>query len=109
MGNLKYKGYSGSVEYDEEENYFTGRVLGLRKDCIIYEGNTIDELIHDFHEGIDHYLQICKEKGNQPEKPYSGRLLLRISPTLHGEIAEKAANDGLSLNEYITRTLRSSI
>ena len=109
MGLLKYKGYSGSVEYDEKENYFTGQVLGLRRDCIIYEGNSIDELIRDFHEGIDHYLQVCKEKGSQPERPYSGRLLLRISPTLHGELAEKASDKGLSLNEYISRTLRSSL
>ncbi len=44
MGNLKYKGYVGSVEYSEEDNCLFGKVIGMSKDCITYEGTTIDEL-----------------------------------------------------------------
>ena len=48
MGQLKYKGSSGSVEYSEEDSCLFGKVLGLKKDCITYEGETISELKSDF-------------------------------------------------------------
>ena len=57
MGFLKYKGYTGSVEYSEEDNCLFGKVQGLTKDRIIYEGTTVDELTADFHGAIDDYLQ----------------------------------------------------
>ena len=52
MGQLKYKGYAGSVEYNEEDNCLFGKVLGLKKDCITYEGETISELKSDFEGAI---------------------------------------------------------
>ena len=109
MGRLRYKGYLGSVEYSEEDDCFVGTVLGLRKAAIIYEGNSVETLKKDFEESVDYYLDDCKARGIRPETPYSGRLLLRISPALHGEIAEKASDSGLSLNEFIARTLRASL
>jgi predicted HicB family RNase H-like nuclease len=59
---LNYKGYAGSIEYDAEDNYFSGEVLGLPKNiCIIYEGNTVEELYQDFKDGIEDYLEDCEE------------------------------------------------
>ena len=70
MGLLKYKGYSGSVEFSAEDNCLFGKVQGLHKATILYEGNSVDELRKDFEEGVDSYLEGCKERGVQPEKPY---------------------------------------
>jgi len=36
------------VEYGEEDNCLFGKVLGLKKDCITYEGEIISELKSDF-------------------------------------------------------------
>ena len=63
MGKLKYKGYTGSVEYSEEDNCLFGKVQGLTKDCITYEGNNVDELRHDFEEAVDCYLASCEQRG----------------------------------------------
>ena len=109
MGRLRYKGYTGDVDFSEEDNCFCGKVLGLRRDCILYEGDSVSSLRRDFEEGIEHYLQHCKEQGIEPEKPYSGKLILRITPDLHGEAAEKAASLGISLNDFIFRAIRSAI
>ena len=109
MGVFRYKGYVGSIEYSEEDDCLVGRVLGLRKTGIIFEGKSVDELRQDFHESIDYYLDDCKQNGVDPEKPYSGRIILRMPPSLHGEIAEKAASAGISLNEYINRALRLAV
>lgn len=84
MGQLKYKGYSGSVEYSEEDNCLFGKVLGLRKDCITYEGETISELKSDFEGAIDDYFASCKDRGVEPAKPYSGKLIVRMPSDLRG-------------------------
>ncbi len=45
-----------------------GKVEGLKKSYLPYEGETYEELIEDFHEAVDSYLEICKRKGITPEK-----------------------------------------
>ena len=40
MDYLEYKGYKGSVEYSKADNCLCGKVLGMSKDLILYEGNT---------------------------------------------------------------------
>jgi predicted HicB family RNase H-like nuclease len=71
MEFLEYKGYKGSVEYSKEDDCLFGKVQGLRKATILYEGKSVDELRKDFEEGIDSYLEGCKECGVQPENPHS--------------------------------------
>ena len=71
MDYLEYKGYKGSVEYSKADNCLCGKGLGMSKDLILYEGNTVDELRKDFEGGIDSYLEGCKERGVTPQKPYS--------------------------------------
>ena len=80
MDYLEYKGYKGSVEYSKADNCLFGKVLGMSKDLILYEGNTIDELKADFEAGIDNYIAGCVADGIEPRKPYSGTLNIRISP-----------------------------
>ena len=69
MGYLKYKGYTGSVEYSEEDNCLFGKVQGIRSDSITYEGTTVEELTKDFQGAVDDYLQLCEEKGRKPTSP----------------------------------------
>ena len=109
MGQLKYKGYAGSVEYNEEDNCLFGKVLGLKKDCITYEGETISELKSDFEGAIDDYLASCKDRGVEPSKPYSGKLVLRMPSDLHGMVATAAANAGTTINEFINRAVTKEL
>lgn len=97
MGKLKYKGYTGSVEYSEEDNCLFGKVQGLTKDCITYEGNNVDELRHDFEEAVDCYLASCEQRGVKPRKPYSGVLNIRLTPEIHSSIAAKAQEKGITI------------
>ena len=105
MGYLKYKGYSGSVEYSEADDCLFGKVQGMDKDCISYEGETLSGLRHDFEEAMDAYLESCKERGVIPRRPFSGRLVLRMSSELHGRVALAAAGLGTTINEFINRAL----
>ncbi len=101
MGNLKYKGYIGSVDYSEQDNILFGKVLGMSKDAITYEGTTIEDLKTDFEAAVDHYLATCQANGIEPRKAYTGSLNIRISPDTHGQLASLAQKLGTSINNII--------
>jgi predicted HicB family RNase H-like nuclease len=105
MDYLEYKGYKGSVEFNKADNCLFGKVLGMKKDLIIYEGDTLEDLRKDFEAGIDDYISGCEANGVKPRKPYSGILNIRISPEVHRTIADKAEEEGLSINKVISSTL----
>lgn len=101
---MTYKGYSGSVRFDDEAEIFHGEVVGLR-DVVTFQGTTVDELKQAFHDSIDDYLDFCESRGEQPDKPFSGKFLLRVDPLLHRRLAELSARDGESLNNWIASRL----
>jgi len=101
MNNLEYKGYYGSIEYGKEDKRLYGSVLGMAKDCITYEGNTINELENDFMDAIESYLEGCKELGIKPRKGFNGVLNIRIPSEVHGKIAMISERSGMSINAFI--------
>ncbi len=101
---MKYKGYIGQVIYDDEAKIFHGEVIGL-KDVITFQGTTVKEIEKSFKDSIDDYLQWCKKRGEKPEKTFSGKLNLRMSPDLHAHLTLEAAKRGLSLNDFINEKL----
>lgn len=106
MEYLSYKGYYGNIEFSKSDNCFCGKVQGLPKNIlIIYEGNTATELYEDFKAGIDHYLESCKEKGQKPNKSYSGTLNIRISSEIHSRIALLAKRKGMTINSLIRESI----
>lgn len=109
MGLLKYKGYTGSVEYSADDNCLFGKVQGLNGTLISYEGTTVEEIRQDFEGAIDAYLASCTERNVAPAKPYSGRLVLRIPTELHGKVAAMAANAGTTINDFITRAVTKEV
>ena len=105
---MKYKDYIGSVEFSEEDQIFYGKVLRIHS-LISYEGESAKELIRDFHEAVDDYLELCAEKRIEPEKAYKGSFNVRISPDLHRSIAIHAIQDGMTLNKYVEEALQNAI
>jgi predicted HicB family RNase H-like nuclease len=104
LNAMTYKGYSARVDFDARDNIFVGRVLGL-KDDISFHGDTVSELIKDFHAAVDHYLADCAAAGRLPEKPYSGKLMLRLPPEIHAHVAVRAAAHGKSINAWACEVL----
>ena len=109
MGYLKYKGYTGSVDYSEEDKCLHGKVLGMMRDGITYEGETVEELTKDFEGAIDDYLRMCEQKGITPRKPYSGVLNVRLSPEIHGGAAMAASKEGITINAFIRNAVARAL
>jgi predicted HicB family RNase H-like nuclease len=99
---LEYKGYIGTVE--AEDGAFSGRVSGLR-DVITFEGRSFKEVERAFRDSIDDYLAFCAARAESPDRPYSGKIPLRLEPELHRKAATRAAAEGISLNQWIARRI----
>ncbi len=108
MNILEYKGYQGRFDYDPEADIFDGQVMNLT-DIITFQGRSIDELKPALEDSVEDYLDFCNVKGKTPEKPYSGRFNVRIAPELHQRIAVNAAREGVSLNNWVAKTLSKVI
>jgi predicted HicB family RNase H-like nuclease len=104
---LNHKGYTGRVEFDDESGLLHGEVLDLR-DVITFQGRSVEELKSAFRDSIDDYLAFCEERGEEPDKPFSGRLMLRLSPDLHRRVYVRAQHEGKSLNQWISDKLEKT-
>jgi len=105
---MNYRGYTGSVEFSEEDGILYGKVLGIRS-LISYEGTSVKELVEDFHTALDSYLDLCKDNGISPETPYKGSFNVRISPELHQKAAMCARADQMTLNAFVERSIQAAV
>lgn len=101
---LQHNGYTGHAEYDDVAGVFHGEVLDTR-DVITFQGKTVEELEQAFRDSVEDYLDFCRERGEQPDKPFSGRLMLRLPGGLHRRLYLQARREGKSLNQLITDRL----
>ena len=99
-----YKGYVAEIWYEEDDHAFHGIVHGIR-DTVHFTGASSHELSQAFRDSVDEYLLFCAERGVEPEKPYSGKLALRTTPEIHALLSKAAANEGKSINRWISETL----
>jgi predicted HicB family RNase H-like nuclease len=101
---MDYKNYVGNIEYDDQAEIFHGEVVNTR-DVITFQGTSVAELRKAFKDSIDDYLAFCAERGEKPEKPFSGQFVTRISPDLHRDITTAAAVSRQSLNSWVSEQL----
>ena len=104
MNAMTHKGYSASVGYDDEEKIFTGKIAGIR-DGIGFHADNVEALQAAFHEAVEDYIETCAKLGKEPQKPYSGRMMFRVSPEVHRKAALAAQLSGKSLNQWAEEAL----
>lgn len=107
MATMQFGDYVARVMLDEGRGVFHGRVENLA-DVISFEGATVEELQKEFEESVKFYLKVCKKRGVEPKRPYSGKFVVRLNPTLHREIAVAADREGESINKWVERALEQA-
>lgn len=108
MNIMRYKGYSARIEYSDEDECFVGHVAGIR-DVVGFHGESVSELKAAFEEAVEDYLATCKKLKRAPQRPYSGKVMLRIDPALHAKAAMLAEAEGKSLNAWAQEALDKAI
>ena len=101
---MTYKGYSARIEYDDEDGILFGQIAGIR-DGVGFHADSVDELRSAFHEDVEDYLETCAKVGKEPQKPYSGKMMFRVSPDVHRKAAIAAELSGKSLNQWAEEAL----
>jgi predicted HicB family RNase H-like nuclease len=101
---MSFKGYAARVEYDDDDEIFTGRIAGIR-DSVSFHADTVKGLRDAFHEAVDDYLETCAKLGKDPQKAYSGQVMFRVDPEVHRKAALAADLAGKSLNQWAEEVL----
>ena len=104
MKTMTYQGYAAHIEYSDEDACFVGHIAGIR-DIVGFHGESVAELRAAFEEAVEDYLETCQKVGRPPQKPYSGKLMLRIPPEVHAHAAMMAETHGKSINQWAAEVL----
>ena len=107
MKTMTYQGYAAHIEYSDEDACFVGRIAGIR-DIVGFHGESVAELRAAFDEAVEDYLETCQKVGRPPQKPYSGKLMLRVAPEIHAHAAMMAEAKGKSLNQWAAEVLANA-
>ena len=104
---FNYKGYTGKIDYDDEAGIFHGEVINTR-DVITFQGASVKELKKALRDSVEDYLEFCRERGEEPDRPFSGKFVVRIPPEVHREAFLKAKSAGKSLNAWVKEVIQNS-
>jgi len=107
VNTMSYKGYEAIVAYDEDADVFHGEVMNLR-DVITFQGRSVGELKEALADSVEDYLAFCDERGEKPEKPYSGQFVVRVEPPVHRAVVTAARRAGISLNKWVASVLEKA-
>jgi predicted HicB family RNase H-like nuclease len=105
---MQYKGYLSRIEFDDDANIFYGEVINIR-DVITFQGKSVDELRKAFEESVDDYLDFCGEREEEPEKPFSGRFTIHISPEKHRKVIVAAENSGKDVESWMNDLITNAV
>ena len=103
MNTMTYKGYAARIEYSDEDQWFIGHIAGING-VVGFHGESVAELRTAFEEAVEDYLLTCEKLSRAPQKPYSGRLMLRVPPEIHAAVAAAAEVSGKSTNQWAAET-----
>lgn len=99
INSMSYKGYTANMVYDADDKIIVGRVLDI-DDIITFHGESVADFEANFHTVVEGYLAASEQLGSAPEKPASGKVMLRIAPEVHAAALKAAARSGASLNKW---------
>ena len=108
MRTMTYKGYAANIEYSDEDSCFVGHLAGI-SDIVGFHGDSVAELRAAFKAAVDDYFVTCKKLKRSPQKPFSGKLLLRVPPEVHAAVAIAAETKGKSIDQWATETLTHAV
>ena len=104
MNVMRYKNYSAQIGFDDEDEIFIGKIAGIA-DTITFHATSVKALRAAFHEAVDDYARVCAKIGKNPQKSFSGKLMLRVDPEIHANAVVAAELAGKSLNQWSEEVL----
>lgn len=104
MNVMEINGYKAVIAYDPDINLFRGEFIELNGGADFYAAD-VDTLRQEGETSLRVFLEMCREKGIEPRRTFSGKFNVRIPPELHAKLALEAAAEGKSLNAVVAEKL----
>jgi predicted HicB family RNase H-like nuclease len=108
MKTMTYRGYAARIEYSDEDQCLVGHIAGIN-DIVGFHGESVAQMRAAFEEAVDDYLEACEKLDRAPQKPYSGKLMLRVPPEVHAAVAMAAEVSGKSINQWATEAFSKAV
>lgn len=105
---MTYRGYAARIEYSDEDGLLVGHIAGIQ-DIVGFHGESVEDIRNAFHSAVDHYLEVSERTGRRAQRPYSGKIMLRVPPELHAQAAMRAEALGKSLNQWAAAVIEREI
>ena len=105
---MEWKGYHAKIEFDQEDQIFVGHIVGIN-DSINFHGKSVQELTENFQNAISNYVEYCTRIGKEPEREFKGSFNVRIKPEQHRKVALQAANEGITINQFVSRAIEDEL
>ena len=108
MNNVvEINGEKAVIAFDPEIQMLRGEFVGLNVGADFY-AESVHDLIEEGRKSLAVYLEMCREKGIEPRRKFSGKFNVRLTPDDHAAAVIAAAASGKSLNEWIVGTIREA-
>jgi predicted HicB family RNase H-like nuclease len=104
VATIEHHGSVARIELDQDEKILHGRVININ-DVVTFEAASAPQLLREFKRSMEDYFAFCKKRGEEPEKPFSGKFVLRVDPAVHRAIAVAADREAKSINKWAEETL----
>lgn len=108
MNVMTVDGYHAKIDYDPDLDLFRGEILGLSGGADFY-GKNPKELRTEFKRSLQVFLEVCRERGIEPRRHFSGKFNLRIPAALHEKLAIAAQAEGKSINTLAQEALAERV
>ena len=101
-------GYQAVISFDPDLGMFRGEFVALNGSADFYASD-IAGLKREARISLNTFLDLCREKGIEPHKRFSGKFVLRVSPDTHEAAALAAQASGKSLNQWVGMLIDQAI
>ncbi len=105
MSTMSHKRYQARIEYDDDGEIFHGEITNIQH-VVTFQGKTVAALKRAFKESLEDYLELCAERDIKPEKPLSGKFVVRVGPEIHRNVSLAAESTNKSINAWAMETLK---
>ena len=105
---LEHKGYTGTVEFNAEDEVFFGKLNGIR-DVVSFEADSVFKLKKAFKDAVEDYIETCSKLGKDPDKEFKGSFNVRIKPRLHRLAVIKSTAMKISLNQFVEQVIAKEV
>lgn len=105
---MQIEGHTAVISYDPNLEQFRGEFTGLNGGADFYAGS-VEALKAEGSRSLQTFLTVCKERGVEPYKNFSGKFVVRVPSGLHARVTEAANAAGVSLNQWVQQALEHEV